>query len=253
MKETKNTQIAREKFASLTDKPIEITSLAAEAKRKNTPYIVDFLGASIIESDRIVIALNYNKPETHETTFIHEVTHQIIAKSGFPRIDYDLEYANVFVDPNHLPILQQVMSYLISSIEHPEVYRQMTEFYDLDMKAYFDSLIVQKMRRFALPIPSNKIDRILSEQQDIVEGIEYHYYHESVKKQILDELKRVSPQAFDIVEGYLQKLPEEWYRTPIDCESTANLILRRVIDYGESNRLGFPNHLWKAIKVFIPS
>jgi len=253
MKETQNTQIARERLRKLTSKPVAITTLAEEAKRINAPYIKDFLGSTIEENDRVVIALNSDKPETQEAIFIHEVTHQIIKHSGFPNIDYDLDYANAFISKDHIPLLLQLMGYLVSSLEHPEVYRQMTEFYDLDMKKYFEDLMVQKMRRFSLPTPSHKIDIILGEQQDIVEGIEYHYYHPSVKPKIQEELERVSPNAYRIVEEYFNELPNGWYRRPLDCERTAKLIISRVIEFGESNDLGFANHLWRAIRVIMPS
>lgn len=44
MQETRNTKKAKQALKTLTAKPIYLTTLEEEAKRTNTPYIMQWLG-----------------------------------------------------------------------------------------------------------------------------------------------------------------------------------------------------------------
>lgn len=252
MQETRNTKKARQDLKALTAKPIYLTTLEEEAKRTNTPYIRTWTGAATEEKDRFVIALNHKKPNTHEATFVHEVIHMMLSYSKYPRISYDEMYARKNLPQDFssiLPILQGVQSTLSSSIEHPEVYRQMNENYDLNVDAYFQDLLKQKLHKIDNFRYSSLNERIFLDQQTVVECIEYHYYSPSAKDELLRVVARKSATGLEIASRLIEELDDNWAQSPETCLNAARLILKRVIQYGDNNELGIANNIWKALRV----
>lgn len=249
MEETKNTNKAREYLYSLTQKPIFLTTVEEESVRVHMPNMRSYLGASIEESSRFVIAINHEKPDTNESTFVHEVIHFILAYTKYPRFIHDENYARQNVKQENLPLIAQLVSRFSLSIEHPEVYRQMIENYNLDIESYFDGLLIQKIHRLKIPRPSSHGEQIFSDQQDIVEGIEYLYYLPHIKKKLLKIFSEKSPTAHQIILELNEEFGAGWAQSPDTLFVVANKILNRIIRYGESHNLGDLNQLWKSLRI----
>lgn len=123
--ETDNTRLAREHLAKLTDKKIIITTLQQMEKAEGIEGLCGCLGASIERSNDIVVALNQNKTETHESTFVHELLHRMLDYQSFPKILINDSYATSSIPPQLFPKLQKLRAVFGSVLHHPEIYRRM--------------------------------------------------------------------------------------------------------------------------------
>ena len=249
MNETKNTAKAREYLKALTSKPIFLTTLEEEAVRSNMPSMRNYSGATIEEPERFVIALNHKRPQTQEASFVHEVIHQILVYSKYPMMSFDEDFVRRNLPPNHFSIMLQLQGKAISSIEHPEVYRQMIENYDLDMDQYFNDLVSQKLNRQSKTRSNLIADRIFSDQQDILEAIEYNYYSDKAKELLLPKFSKVSTTAVEIASDLINSLEDHWFRKPEKSLKAGRIILTRIIQHGDSNELGAINNVWKALRL----
>jgi len=249
MQETENTKKATQTLRALTDKPIILTTIEEEARRTNTPYIIGWTGAATEEADRFIIALNHDEPDTHESTFVHEVIHFILWYSKYPKISIDETYARTYIPTNLRSILPGLVSTLTSSIEHPEVYRQMSDNYDLDMEAYFQNLLRQKVQKVNSFTYSSLKELLFLNQQTIVECIEYHYYSPSVKDELLRLVERKSADGYQIAASVIDEIDDNWAQSPENFRNAARLVLNRVIQYGDNNGFGVGENIWKALRV----
>lgn len=92
--------------------------------------------------------------------------------------------------------LQQQFS---STIEHPEIFRRMISEFDLDVDAYFNAQVRQKLRRFEKSLEKSTRkdgEYHFYRQQDILVGVELFFYPEPYKEEILNTFKEFYPGAF---------------------------------------------------------
>jgi hypothetical protein len=249
MQQTENTKKAIENLSELTDKPIILTTLEEEARATNLPYIVNFLGATREEEGGFIIALNDKEPDTHESTFVHEVTHIIIRYLRYPEIMLDEAYVHKYIPSIHHPLISHVISSFTSCIEHPEVYRQMSINYDLDMEAYFQTLFKRKLQLLDSFTYSSLLERVFLTQQTILDCIEYHYYSQTVKNDIFRKVEEVSPDAYQIACQLIDGLADNWSHSPEAFTEAARFILNRVIQVGEENGMSPGDNLYKALQI----
>ena len=117
LKETSNTLKAREDLSRLTNKPIKVISLDDLYNQKKIPGIQGYNGATIMEDDQILVALNYNRPDTNEATFVHEIQHIILELEGYPRLYINSNKIR-FILPQYHQVIYKLMSYLSSAIHN---------------------------------------------------------------------------------------------------------------------------------------
>jgi len=250
MEESSNTQLARELLAKLTDKPIIIKSLQEVANESRIQGIEGYLGATIETPDHILIALNENKPETHENSFVHEILHKMLDYEGFPKVSVNQDYAKKNLPPNLQVHLIKLLSFFHSVIQHPEIYKRMREDYKLDMDSYFCALLIQKRNRFDKKKSDDDQQRLIfSKQQDILDGLEYMYYNKNQKNEILRIFKDKSISAYNSCLGLHKAISKIGIHTPQSCLMVAGKIKAHIIKYGDKRGLGLLNNMWKAIEI----
>ena len=249
MEESSNTQLAREHLAKLTDKPIMIKSLREVANELGNQGIRGYLGAVSETSDYIIIALNENKPETHESSFVHEMLHKMLDYEGFPKVSVNQNYAKKNLPPKLQILLPKLLAYFSSVIHHPEIYKRMREDYNLDMELYFCGLLIQKRNRFDKMKSDDNQQLIFLNQQAILDGLEYMYYNKNQKNEILRIFKDKSISAYDSCLGLHKAISKIGMYTPQSCLTAAEKIKSHIIKYGDKRGLDLPNNMWKAIEI----
>lgn len=249
MKEMDNTQLAREHLAKLTDKPIILTTVQEVAKSSGIKGVEGYLGAAKENDDHIVVALNPNKPESQESAFVHELLHIMLDYEGFPNVRINEQYAMTNL-PQHLwAQLPKLQAYFSSVLDHPEIYRRMRETYNQDMGAYFDGLLTQKINRFNKKKRSNDQELVFSNQQDILDGLEYFYYDVKQRTEILAHFKEKSNSAHNSCLGLQRAIDKIGMHNPQSCRKSAEMIKARILKYGEKRNLKLLNNMWKALDI----
>lgn len=246
MEETPNTIKAKKLLEEISGYPVVIRTLDELALEYNIPSIKGYFGVHDFNGRQHTIGVNSNKPETNESSFVHECIHGILSVEGFPSV----EYQNPTRDVQEERILKMLASYLSSAIQHPEVYRRMTIDFNLNMTEYFQNLMLQKKNRLNKK-PSeynNEVEKVFSTQQDIIDGHEYFYYESNSKVEILKELLQKSRGAYNFLLG-IQKSKLD-FSTPTVCRNSGNKLLDRVIKYGDK-RIGnsLSNRFWNNLKI----
>jgi len=249
MEESSNTQLARELLAKLTDKPIMIKSLQEIANESGIQGIEGYLGATFETADHILIALNENRPETHENSFVHEMLHKMLDYEGFPKVSANQDYVKKNLPPNLQVHLTKLLSFFSSVIKHPEIYKRMREDYNLDMESYFCGLLIQKRNRFDKKKNDDDQQLIFSNQQDILDGLEYMYYNNNQKNEILRIFKDKSISPYNSCLGLHKAISKIGIHTPQSCLTAAGKIKAHIIKYGDKRGLGLLNNMWKAIEI----
>ena len=249
MEESSNTQLARELLAKLTDKPIMIKTLQEVANESGIQGIEEYLGAVIETPEHILIALNENKPETHENSFVHEMLHKMLDYEGFPKVSVNQDYAKKNLPPNLQVHLIKLLSSFHSVIQHPEIYKRMREDYKLDMESYFCTLLAQKRKKFDKKKSDYDQQLIFSNQQDILDGLEYMYYNNNQKNEILRIFKDKSISAYNSCLGLHKAISKIGIHTPQSCLTAARKIKAHIIKYGDKRGLVLLNNMWKAIEI----
>lgn len=247
--ETDNTRLAREHLAKLTDKKISITTLQQIGKIVGIIGIDEYLGATKESNDHITVALNPNKPDTNEATFVHELLHIMLDYEGFPNILINESYATTNIPPPLWSQLPKLQSYFSSVLEHPEIYRRMRENYDLDMERYFNALLTQKLNRFNKKKWRNDQEMVFSNQQDILDGLEYFYYSANQSEQILSCFRNNSESSYNSCLRLHEKIEKIGTHTPYSCHKSAKAIKAHIIKYGEKRNLSLLNNMWKALDI----
>jgi hypothetical protein len=245
---TDKTKKAQDKLINLTKKEISIISTQEFATRFNVPLVKDFLGVYYYFDNKHIIAVNYNKPETIESSFVHECCHAIMKHEKYSEFEYKyfetdtLEFINT---------LKFITSILTSAIQHPKVYRMMEEDFNIDMNIYFEGIIFQKNERLEKqPTISNQnLDhKIFLIQQNIIDGLEYLYYPLKYKNDILKKLMTICPNSYDYLKG-LEKAKLDFMTLKSHKKSSQDF-LDKIKKYGvkktESQNL---NVIWDRINL----
>jgi len=249
VRETDNTQLAREHLAKFTDKPIMLTTVQKVAKVSGINGVEGYLGAAKENDDLILVALNPNKPESQESTFVHELSHIMLDYEGYPNVRINEQYAMTNL-PQHLwTQLPKLQAYFSSVLDHPEIYRRMRESYNLNMEAYFDGLLKQKINRINKKKSSNDQELVFSNQQDILDGLEYFYYDVKQRTEILAHFKKKSNSAYNSCLGLQRVIDKIGMHNPISCRKSAEIIQDRIVKYGEKRSQKLLNNMWKALEI----
>lgn len=252
IKETKNTILARENLLKLTNKPVIITTLEEFSMRLGINFIQGYLGANKEFNDYIVVALNEYKPESHESTFVHELIHSILRHEQFPRVMINEQFINNYIPKDLWSDLTKLVCFFQSSIEHPVIYERMRNNYQLDMEKYFNLLLVNKKNRLSKKNNfKTREERLFSDQQDILDGLEYHCYDEPQKTEILKILKVESRNAYDSCYSMNQAITNTRIHDPLSCHKSAEIIKAAIIKYGEKRHIGNLNKMWKALDIVL--
>lgn len=249
MKETNKTQSARKHIAKLTDKPIIITSLDELAVSSGLQGIEGYLGAAKENDDNIIIAINSNKPESHESTFVHELLHIMINYEGFPKVFINEQFIKKNLPQKLWALLPKLQAYFSSVLHHPVIYKRMREIYNIDMGVYFNGLLVQKMNRFNSKKNKNDQEVVFSNQQDILDGLEYCYYEAEQRTKILCQFRKKSNSAYNMCLDLQRAINKIGILNPQSCKISAEIIKSRIIKYGEKRNLGVLNNMWEALDI----
>lgn len=186
MVETSSTKKVREQLADCTQKPIVIESLEQLSKQKGLSSVMTYAGASQINESAINIFLNYDKPDTHESTFVHEVLHAILRYEQYPSIEINQEFAKQHIKKRDNDSLSMLRNKFGSSITHPEIFRRMIQLFDLDINSYFENLMKIKIQRLKRKKESKIKKEVFYSQQDIMDSIDYFYYLEPYKSELIE-------------------------------------------------------------------
>jgi hypothetical protein len=249
MKETPNTEQARAELALHTNKPIRVVSMDEAAQLLNAPHIAEYGGVASIGRDYFLIGLNFEHEQTSEATFVHEVQHLILREEGFPEVD--VEPHGLEQSPELLNNARRIANLLGTALDHPEVYRRMGENYELDLGTYYKGLERRKKDRLAKKhVPQDIHSRTFSEQQDILDALDYYHYLEPNKKELLDLFRETSGTAAHACAELYKKLSKNGMSSPDECRRGGEAILEKLINYGERKQL--PAHIqqmWKSLKI----
>ncbi|NDK56823.1 hypothetical protein [Pontibacter fetidus] len=231
MKHTATTLKAQEKLMNLSGYPVEIVTMKEFAISSGLLNVESYLGVHYFDGEQHIIGVNSEKPETNESTFVHECIHAILDIEGFPKVKIDYKGSEDITINKNCDLLA---AFLSSAIQHPEVYRRMDKEFNIDMRNYFQGLLIQKKSRLTKKdsVSQGGLDAVLSNQQDIIDGFEYFFYSENEQKEILDLFKKVSPSAFDFLQGIRKKSKLDFY-SPSKARVSALDFFERIKKYGE--------------------
>jgi len=250
MNETSNTLLAKDHLLKYTDKPVRITTLQEIAKECGISGIEAYLGATKECDDHIMVALNANEPESHESTFVHELLHIMLDYEKFPNVVINEQFAINNLSPQLSSHLSKLQGYISSAIDHPEIYLRMKENYALDMEKYFNNLLNQKKNRFAKKMNfKSKEEEVFSNQQDILDGLEYFYYGDAQREELLKIFRDVSVSAYNSCLGLHRAISRIGMHDPISCRKAAEKIKMHLVKYGDKRNLGFLNNMWHALDI----
>lgn len=249
MLETENTNIANKTLAKYSDKPIVIKSTEQWTKENSTLGLKNFLGVGKEFDNHFMIAVNYNKPESIESTYVHEVLHLILAYEGFPKVYIDNDILQKTVPPRMHQSIHMLAAYFDSTIDHPEIYTRMKDGYNLDMESYFGGLLIQKQTRFNSKRNGDPNEVLFDLQQNILDSVEYFYY-QNKKEEILTLYKGVSPRAYSSSVKLNAIINKIGFSTPAKALKMANEIMRHIIRFGVKRQL-HPSltNLWKSLVI----
>ena len=125
----------------------------------------------------------------------------------------------------------------------------MRQDYNLDMERYFESLLEQKVSRFSKKNAGNEQESIFSNQQDILDGLEYFYYDADYRTQVLSCFRDNSESAYNSCLQLRTKIEKTGMHTPHSCLKSGKKIKAHIIKYGGKRNLNFLNNMWKALEV----
>lgn len=250
MKETNNTLLAREHLLKHTDKQIKITTLHEMAKVSGISAIEGYLGAAKEYNDHIMVALNADIPESHENTFVHELLHIILDYEKFPNVVINEQFAIKKLPRQFGAQLPKLQAYFSSTIDHPEIYKRMKDDYELNMENYFNLLLRQKKNRFTKKNSfTSKEAEVFSNQQDILDGLEYFYYDNTQRSEILMAFREKSNSAYNSCFSLHTSINKIGMHYPSSCRKAAEMIKMHLVKYGEKRNIGILNNMWNALKI----
>jgi len=241
---TKSIRAAIEQVESDLMKDISIISLEYASELIGFD-ITQYHGVHWQNETQIIIGLNLKKPDTNENTFYHEILHAYLEKEEYAYITYNRENITGLNDDINDSQISKLAFYLGSSIQHPAVYKMMQNKFKVNMAEYFDTCVSQKIDRFYKKGSENSI---FQQQQDIIDGFEYHYYDDYHKNKILEIFKDVSFDAYESCINIVMRINKKCsVFTSNGSKIAAQMLLARVKNYGEINKLGKLNRIWDAI------
>ena len=249
-KETNNTQLAREHLLKYTDISIKVITLEQfiNESKHNYKGLEGANGAIEKRGDHFAIGLKNNKPETHENTFVHEILHKILHYENFPEVRYNIELVKNTIPQNFRKYLPRLAAYFSSVITHPEIYLRMRDNYDLKMEDYFDSLVIQKKVLLSNKgIFNSPEEEVFSNQQLILDGLEYFYYNDNQKRDLLTIFRNTSDSAYMSCRSLYKAVKKIGVYNPQSCLKAAALIRSHITSYGTKRSIGIFNKFWNAM------
>lgn len=187
----------------------------------------------------------------NEAIFVHEILHKILEYENYPNILINEE--KLLQNPQllkHRKAIEKLQAFFNSIIEHPEIYRRMKEDYNLDTEVYFKNLVQQKTNRFNKNQDTDANNKILKNQQDILDGIEYQFYDEPYKSQInklFKEKTSVAPRSVNLT----KKLSKIGLYSPEQCLKAAKEVKSNLIRYARSKEIKDQNNLFYYLDIQI--
>jgi len=247
MIQTPNTIKAQQQLEKLSGYPIITTTLDEIADRLGDNHIRTYLGVYFFDGQHHVIGINSNKPETNESSFVHECIHGILNYEGYPTV----KYAKSYLPQGDKGVIERLRDNLQSAIQHPAVYYRMSSDYTLDMDAYYSSLLHQKTNRLSKKprIFQSEFEKVLIDQQDIIDGHEYFYYDIKTQSEILKLFESESYNAYKTLVEFQN------YRYDFislnNCKDSSNKLLSCLKEFGEKH-LGsreLTNRFWNRMYI----
>jgi len=251
MIETKNTLKVLDMLKRYTDKKVCIKDINELSEDPVFSNVTSYLGTTCEGPDSIIVYLNFSYPNTCEATFVHEILHIILHYEGFPCIVVNEDIANALPSKlsNLLPRLRNVFS---STIEHPEIFRRMNSDFDLNLASYYKTQVQQKLNRFRKSLNNNqdKTEQYyFFRQQDILVGLEYFFYPQDYKEQILSAFREFYPDAYMSCLALYNKVKRIGFNTPRSTYNSAKIIKEHIIKYGKKKSIGTLNKVWEALEI----
>lgn len=252
MDETENTSLARKHLAEVTDKPIKIVSTKELADKFGMSWVENTFGVCRENDGHILIGLNYSRPETNESAFIHEVQHIILRHEGFPTVSINEHFGKKNIQVDHIKTLIGIHNQLCSVIQHPAVYQRMAKNYNIDMEKYFERAVGQKIHWLSEREKAIKYDHereVFFTQQDILDGLEYFYYAQKQKEVIIENFKENSSIAYHSCCSLLKKIQKIGMYSPENCRKSAVEIKKHIINYGKRKEAVYSNKFWLSLEI----
>ncbi len=207
----------------------------------------DALGLVRTTPTLIEIYLNTTYPDIiQEATFVHEILHILCSAEGYPdvRINQNKIRGNALKQPK---LVDDLRIDLWSAIQHPYVFKKRNSEFNVHTEQYFDVQISQKMKRW------DNRERDLSGkqlyfcyQQDIMWGIEYYFYPEKHKKQMLKIFKEKYNDPYKSCIALFKKL--NFINQKNTCTS-AHIIKKHIIKYGRRKGISDVNVFWEPLDI----
>ncbi len=227
-----------------TAKPIQVKDIAE--------IHPTYLGAGGERKNWIEIYLNSNiSTSVQEVVFIHELTHIIMRNQGFPGIAMRADVAGRFnpIQKNDFIDYRNLFS---STIDHLRIYATMQKEYSLDFDSYFRLQIeakTRKLQKFPDRESSKNDEYFHSVQQLILDGLEYPFYPEPFKQEIMTLFKSTTTQGFMASSALFSKVSKIGFETPQELFKCAVLIQNQIVHYGEKKSVGPVNQLYSGLVV----
>jgi hypothetical protein len=250
---TEKMEIAKSKLAMLTNKPIKLISTLEMSHIVGRESVKKYYGGATELEAEIVIALNYEMPETNQDTFIHEILHLILKYEGYPEIFINQNVLIKNIPEQYYNIVYTLRDFLKSAIDHPEIFRRMGKDFQIDMSECHKYDVQLKSTRYSEKMDDGK-KGIFTIQQDILDGHEYFYFDETNSKFMIKILRDNSPRAYDVCLGLSKQTMKTGFMNPSNARKSAQVILDRIIKFGDKNNSltpdGFDSNLiWKCFEI----
>lgn len=250
---TEKMEIAKRKLAKFTNKPIRLISTLEMSHIVGRESVKNYHGGATESGTEIVIALNYDMPETNEDTYIHEILHLILKYEGYPEIIINQKALTTNIPAQYYNNVYTIRDFLKSAIDHPEVYRRMGKDFKIDMSECHKYDVQLKSTRYSKKMNEGE-KGIFIIQQDILDGHEYFYFDEANSKNMIKVLRDNSPRAYDVCLGLSKQTMKTGFAKPTDARKSAQIILDRIVKFGDKNNSltpdGFDSNLiWKCFEI----
>jgi hypothetical protein len=222
---------------------------------REMPILGSYLGGVMEFDDHIDIYCDLSRPEmVCQAVLVHEILHVILGREGFPKIiiDVDMLPRLSLQQQEQLPKIRDRFK---SAIDHPEIFKRMSSRFEMDLNAYFDAQVEQKLRMFESGSRiSGQRDQnyYFQRQQDIMWGIELFWYPSRQRDQIQSAFQRVHLDSYQSCFSLYSRIKRTGFETPISCYESAQAMKSHIISYGENRNIGVPNRMWEALDVQKP-
>ena len=211
-----------------------------------------FLGAGTECPNRIEIYLNPAVSESvQEAVFIHELLHVLMRNQGFPGIVMKPDI-RIRLNPIQAKYLEEYRNVFSSTIDHLRIYGIMQKEYSLDFDLYFREQIEAKKRKFNefqnRDHPKDA-DYFHGVQALTLDGLEYPFYPEPFKEEIVTLFKATTPEGFAASSALFRKVSKMGFQTPEQLFKCAVVIKDQIVHYGEKKSVGVLNQLYSGLEI----